>query len=95
MEGKLIPGVHYVQLKDDLSDTEEQMEYYLSHPIEMKEIIANANRYVDQFRDPALERQISLLVIQKYFEHTRDGREVAHVGNPAMSMTPQIGEPRK
>lgn len=70
MEGTLVPGEHYVQTNDDFSDIEEKMEYYLSRPKEMQEIVENAHRYVSQFLDPALERQVSLLVIQKYFQHT-------------------------
>jgi hypothetical protein len=70
MEGTLIPGVHYVELKDDFSDVEEKMEYYSNHPREAKEIVENANRYVEQFLDPAVERKISLLVFEKYLEKT-------------------------
>jgi glycosyl transferase family 90 len=70
MEGTLVPGEHYVLMNDDFSDVEEKMEYYLGRPKEMREIVDNAHRYVSQFLDPALERQISLLVMQKYFEHT-------------------------
>jgi hypothetical protein len=79
MEGTLVPGVHYVQMNDDFSDVEEKMEYYLGHPKEMQEIVANAHRYVRQFLDSALERKISLMVMQKYFEHTAEnacGREL-------------------
>lgn len=70
MEGRLVPGVHYIPIKDDFSDVEEKMEYYLGHPREMMEIIQNANRYIAQFKDSAVERQVSLLVIEKYFKHT-------------------------
>jgi hypothetical protein len=70
MEGTLIPGVHYVELKDDFSDIEEKMEYYNSHPREAKKIAENANRYVEQFLNPAVERKIALLVFEKYLEKT-------------------------
>lgn len=70
MEGKLAAGEHYVLVKDDFSDLEKQVEYYASRPREAKEIVANANRFVSQFLDPALEWQVSLLVIEKYFKHT-------------------------
>jgi hypothetical protein len=71
MEGTLKAGEHYGLVRDDFSDLEEKMEYYASHPAEAKAIIANANRYTEQFQDERLERQIALMVIQKYFEHTR------------------------
>lgn len=67
MEGSLIPGVHYVQLLDDHSDIEEKIQYYNAHPEQAKTIIANANRYVEQFQDQHQELMITLLVMQKYF----------------------------
>lgn len=70
MEGTLLPGYHYVLLKDDYSDLEDKIIYYREHPCEAKEIIRNANRYVDQFMDTEKERLVGLLVMQKYFERT-------------------------
>lgn len=70
MEERLEPGVHYVEVKDDYSDLEAQMDYYSAHPREAEEMARNANRYVDQFRDLRRERYIGLLVLQKYFNLT-------------------------
>jgi hypothetical protein len=70
MEGTLLPGVHYVEVKDDFSDVGEKVDYYLARRREMEEIAKNANRYVEQFRDPAAERKLSLLVFEKYLEKT-------------------------
>lgn len=67
MEGALIPGVHYVQLKDDYSDLEEKIAFYNDHPALAKQIVANANSYVEQFRNHQQELIIALLVMQKYF----------------------------
>jgi hypothetical protein len=67
MEGALIAGKHYVQLKDDYSDLQEKVVYYLNHPNEAKNIIKNANSYVDQFKNTGREKLISFLVMQKYF----------------------------
>ncbi|MDN3552484.1 glycosyl transferase family 90 [Halomonas almeriensis] len=67
MEGRLEPGVHYVPLKDDYSDLDDQLAYYDAHPEEARAIIRRANRYVDTFRDQARERLIGLLVLHKYF----------------------------
>ncbi|TOQ08578.1 glycosyl transferase family 90, partial [Vibrio parahaemolyticus] len=39
MEGKLKAGVHFVQVKDDFSDLDEKMDYYLEHPDKAEEII--------------------------------------------------------
>jgi len=66
----LRPGYHYVQLKDDYSDLEDKVSYYRENPNEANIIIDNANRYVAQFMRSKRERLISLLVMQKYFEHT-------------------------
>ena len=41
------------------------------HPEEAKAIIRNAQAFVDQFRDKEREELISLLVLEKYFRHTR------------------------
>ncbi|AUI85098.1 lipopolysaccharide A protein [Vibrio azureus] len=67
MEGRLLPGVHYVEIKDDFSDINEKMDYYLAHPKEAENIIANAHAWVEQFKHPQRERLISLMVAQKYF----------------------------
>ncbi|MFV0365724.1 MAG: glycosyl transferase family 90 [Mangrovibacterium sp.] len=73
MEGALIPNHHYVLLKDDYSDLDEKMSYYLANPEEAKQIIRNANAYVDQFKNPKREYLVSLLVLQKYFNMTNEG----------------------
>ena len=67
MEGLLKPNYHYVELKDDFSDLEEKVVYYNNNPEQAKSIIANANAYVDTFRNYDDENIISLLVANKYF----------------------------
>lgn len=70
MEGRLQPRVHYVEIKEDFSDLYEKMDYYIAHPDEAERIIENAHEYIRQFLDPARERLISLLVLDKYFRLT-------------------------
>lgn len=70
MEGRLVGGVHYVEIRPDFSDLEEKMDHYSNHLDELCTIVDNANRYVAQFRDPRRERYIALLVMQKYFKMT-------------------------
>ena len=70
MEGRLVGGVHYVEIRPDFSDLEEKMDHYSNHLDELRTIVDNANRYVVQFRDPRRERYIALLVMQKYFKMT-------------------------
>lgn len=70
MEGTLIPNYHYIEIKPDFSDLEERLNYYITHVDEALNIIANAHKYVDQFRDRKREELLSLLVLDKYFRMT-------------------------
>lgn len=72
MEGSLIPDYHYIEIKEDYSDLIEKMDYYNAHPEMAKVIISNANRYTKQFQDRKTERDISILVMRKYFEMTQN-----------------------
>ena len=67
MEATLIPDYHYVLIRDDYSDLEERMEYYINHKDKALEIINNAHDYISQFRIKRREDLISLLVLEKYF----------------------------
>ncbi len=70
MEAGLIPDYHYVLIKDDYSDLEERMQYYISHPESAMEIIRNAHLYISRFKNRKREDLISLLVLEKYFYKT-------------------------
>ena len=70
MEGTLISGYHYVQVKDDFSNLDSQIEYYLAHPDEAQAIIRNANRYVAGFYNARQERLTALLVFDRYLAQT-------------------------
>jgi len=70
MEGKLIPNVHYVHIKDDYSDMLEKMDYYSKNKVEALTIIKNAKAWVSIFQDPKLEKILSLKVLEKYFKAT-------------------------
>ena len=71
MEGTLKPNHHYILIKDDFSDLEERLNYYIEHTDEALQIIENAHRYIAQFSDKKQEDLISLLVLKKYFEETK------------------------
>tara|TARA_R110002124_G_scaffold127645_1_gene287801 strand:- start:2470 stop:3390 length:921 start_codon:yes stop_codon:yes gene_type:complete len=71
MEGKLVPNVHYVHLKDDYSDLLEKMEYYTKHEEKALTIIKNAQAWVTRFQDKKLEKIISLKVLEAYFKSTK------------------------
>ena len=70
MEGKLVPGKHFVLLKENYSNLEQKIEYYSepSNLEEAKEIINQAHQYVQQFQDHFSELLISLHVLRKYFK---------------------------
>jgi hypothetical protein len=70
MEAALIPDYHYVLIKDDYSDLEEKMQYYINHEDKALEIINNSHEYIRQFRIKSREDLISLLVLKKYFYKT-------------------------
>lgn len=70
MEGTLVPNYHYIEVRDDFSDLEQRLCYYIEHPIEAEAIIHHAHEYVDQFKDQKREKLISLLVLDKYFRLT-------------------------
>ena len=70
MEGKLIPNVHYVRIKDDYSDMIEKMEYYSKNENKALSIIQNAKKWVEQFKDDKLEKILSLKVLDSYFKST-------------------------
>ena len=68
MEGRLIPGRHYVALAEDFSDLEDQIAYYASHAAEARNIVAAAQRFAAWFRNPREEDLVALRVLRKYFE---------------------------
>ena len=70
MEGLLEADVHYIVIKDDYSDLEQRLNYYINNQDKALQIIENANAYVQQFRNQENETLISLLTLKKYFEKT-------------------------
>lgn len=70
MEGLLRPDFHYIQIKDDYSDLEDRLNYYITHTQKALDIIHNANQYVSQFKDQKQEELISLCTLEKYFIQT-------------------------
>lgn len=70
MEARLIPDYHYILIKDDYSDLEEKLLYYIKRTEELEQIRKNANVYVKQFQNKKIEDIVSLLVMKKYFEKT-------------------------
>lgn len=67
MEGTLIGGVHYIEIKSDYSDLEEQLNFYINNPKKCEEILKNAHQHCQQFFNKNVEDLCSLLVLEKYF----------------------------
>ncbi len=67
MEGCLVPGVHYIEVKDDYSDLNEKIEHYLNRPDEAYFILRNARKHADMFYNKKVEELVSLLVVDKYY----------------------------
>ncbi len=68
MEGRLIAGIHYVELSDKYDNIDEIIDHYSSNPKEAEAIIKNANEYVQQFMNDKLEDLLCLKILQKYTE---------------------------
>lgn len=66
MEGRLVPGVHFIEVQDDLADLDEKLKWYEAHPEAGSKIIHAANRWVSQFGDPRAEFMLAQLVLYKY-----------------------------
>ena len=70
MEGTLVPGKHYIQIRDDCSDLVEAVNYYNAHTNEALAIIRHGQEHVRQFLNPTHERLLCHLMLESYFKHT-------------------------
>jgi Glycosyl transferase family 90 len=70
-EGELVPFVHYVPVKDDLSDIEEVLDWCRSHPSDCEEIASSGKRYMGQFMNPRIEEEICKEAVSAYLSATR------------------------
>ena len=70
-EGTLIPGVHYIKLKDDFSDLELQYNRYRQDPISCIRIAKKANEYANLFKIPSLNLLLARCVASKYFKNLK------------------------
>ena len=69
MEDRLIPGVHYILLKDDYSDLEEKYNWALNNEKECLKISKNSKEYMEQFLDKEKEDKITNLIMEKYYQN--------------------------
>lgn len=71
MHSKLIPGVHYIEIKSDFSDVGDKIRYYASHQEEAKKIAEESKKFIEQFKDKRREKIISILTVEKYLKHRK------------------------
>lgn len=71
MEGTLEGGKHYIEIKPDYSDLEDQLNFYISRPELCLEIIKNAHRHCNRFFNKKAEDLCSLMVLEKYFANNK------------------------
>jgi hypothetical protein len=64
----LVPFVHYLPLKKDLSDLMEKIEWARNHTEEVKEIIKNQNEIANNCFTPKKIEEQTLYILQKYAE---------------------------
>lgn len=76
MEGRLRPNYHYIEIKKDYSDLEEQLKFYMNNQNKMAEIVRNANEYTNQFKNKKRERLIALLVMEKFLVMTQQKKSI-------------------
>ena len=68
-ESFLKPWFHYIPLeKDDYSDLHEKIDFSINNPIEVKDIIANANQYCAQYHDKDRQFYLGSIVMNRYFD---------------------------
>ncbi len=70
-EGKLIPGIHYLEVKSDFSDLPEVIERWAPRLDECERIAAAGRAWAARFRDPRREKLVALLTMQRYFLATK------------------------
>lgn len=68
MHGRMVPGIHYIEVKSDFSDIRQKIEYYNSHPKEAEAIAEASKEWARQFDDEKRESIISYLVAESYLK---------------------------
>ena len=67
---KLKPWVHYVPLKDDVSDFDEKLEWCRNNDLECKNISMRASEYISQFT-PSSEEHIEKLIFKNLTKNNK------------------------
>ena len=71
LECRLIPYVHYVPVKDDLSDLISKVEWCMNNDSVCKQIGINGKKYLEKFLNPEIEKQIYSRVLYTYLKELK------------------------
>ncbi|MDE6444209.1 MAG: hypothetical protein K2K64_07305 [Muribaculaceae bacterium] len=55
MHSRLIPEVHYIEIKSDFSDVDVKIQYYKDHPEEARNFSEASKEWIRQFSDEKRE----------------------------------------
>mmetsp|Transcript_4036 Transcript_4036/g.6231 ORF Transcript_4036/g.6231 Transcript_4036/m.6231 type:complete len:328 (+) Transcript_4036:1519-2502(+) len=67
METLLVPGYHYVLLKDDYSDLDKKVQWCKAHDATCRAISRNASKFMNMFMNEQYEQKIERAVFEAYF----------------------------
>ncbi len=70
MHSRLVPGVHFIEIKPDFSDVGEKIKHYTDHPDEAAAISRASKEWAAQFLDRRRESIISYLVVERFLACT-------------------------
>lgn len=71
LEDQLEPWRHYIPVRADLSDLEEQVEWAMHHPAACQEIARQGRLYMAPFLDIKTERSLIKRLLNTYAENVR------------------------
>jgi len=69
-EGRLVPNVHYLEIRPDCADLPERIAYAVAHPRFCEAVNRAEHEWAARFADPQVERLVGLGVARRYFERT-------------------------
>ena len=71
MESYLKPYIHYVPLNDNLDNLDEIYQWCLNNDDKCKDIVKNANLFMDNFRNLDIENKLINKIKFDYFKNIK------------------------
>ncbi len=69
-EGALVPNVHYIPVRDDLSDLGEVHDWCMANLSHCADVARNGRQFIAAFLDPVVERELCRRVVSSYLAAT-------------------------